>query len=241
MTRNQPLAEGRGFSRLLALSIVVVTAQLLHGCAGALKQWGAEISLVSQAADFDPAQLRAQSVGVLHAVVGFGLEGYSLQVSRSLSKTAASVLPHVRLVPPHTALSLINAQEGLARQYAQMIVGYGQSGILDRETLQRVGAALEAKYVLLPGMATFQQSISGRFSFFGFRLLQTRISILRLTVQLWDTQAGRIAWESSGEATLAGEDVREFRIPFEEIADHLWRQLLATLTPASRGVEPSDS
>jgi hypothetical protein len=31
-------------------------------------------------------------------------------------------------------------------------------------------------------MATFSQSTSGRFSFLGLRLIQTRISILRLTV-----------------------------------------------------------
>lgn len=237
---DRPMPAPLRSAQVLAIPILL-TGLVVSGCTGPLKQLGSEVSLISQAADFDAAQLRVHKVGVLHAVVGFGLEGYSLQVSRSLAKAVQSALPYVPLLPPHMAISLINGQEGLARQYTDMIVAYGQSGILDSHTLKQIGTALDAKYVLLPGMATFQQSISGRFSFFGLRLLQTRTSILRLTVQLWDTHTGRIVWESSGEATLAAEDVRELRIPFEEIADHLWRQLLANLGPAAATVETPDS
>ncbi len=84
---------------------------------------------------------------------------------------------------------------------------------------------------MIPGMGTFRQMMSGRLSLFGFRLFQTRTSLLRPTIQLWDTRTGRIAWESSGEATLAAEDVREVRIPFEDIAEHLWERLLKGLHP----------
>jgi hypothetical protein len=46
----------------------------------------------------------------------------------------------------------------------------------------------------------------------------------------WTSPADRpIVGESSGEATQAGEDVREFRIPFEEIARRLWSHLLNDL------------
>lgn len=220
---------------------LIVACLVVSGCAGPLKQWGSEVSLNSQASDFDPSQLRKQKVGILHAVVGFGLEGYSLQVSRSLAKAIEADLPYLQLIPPHESISLINSKKGLARLYTDMIIAYGQSGILDLQTLEQIGGALGAKYVLLPGMATFQQMISGRFSIFGFRLLQTRVSILRLTVQMWDAHTGRIAWESSGEATLAGEDVREYRIPFEEIAAHLWRQLLTTLPQTPAGSEQRES
>ena len=89
--------------------------------------------------------------------------------------------------------------------------------------------ALQAAYVFQPSLASFSQSMSGRFSFFGLRLLQTRVTMLRLSLQLWDTRTGDIVWEASGEATLAGEDVREFRIPFDEIARRLWTHMLDDL------------
>lgn len=100
---------------------------------------------------------------------------------------------------------------------------------MNRPVLDKVGRARNANDVFQPTLAAFSQSTSGRFSFFGLRLIQTRISILRLTVQLRETRSGKILWESSGEATLAGEDVREFRIPFEEIAQHLWERMLKDL------------
>lgn len=113
-----------------------------------------------------------------------------------------------------------------------MMAGHLQSGVLDRDMLAKIGRAVDADLVFLPLMAWFEQSISERFSFFGIRLLQTRVSVLRLSLELWDVHTGELAWEASGEATLAGEDVREFRIPFEEIAEHLWARLLTDLHPA---------
>src|SRR5581483_5093623 len=86
----------------------------------------------------------------------------------------------------------------------------------------------------------FTQTMSSRLSVFGLRLFQMRVSTLRLSVQIWDVRTGTIVWEAGGEATLAGEDMREFRIPFEEIARHLWRRILDQLPAATdRGAEPA--
>jgi hypothetical protein len=78
-------------------------------------------------------------------------------------------------------------------------------------------------------LAGFSQFTSSRLSILGLRIFQTRISTMRLSVQLWDTRSGEMAWEASGEATLATEDVRELRIPFEEIAARLWGRMLEDL------------
>lgn len=142
------------------------------------------------------------------------------------------------VVPPHEALSRIN-QEGLAAPYAAMVSDYLRSGILTRDVLNKVGLALNAPYVFQPSMAAFSQTMSSRFSFFGLRLFQTRVTQLRLSAQLWDTRTGEIVWEASGEATVGAEDVREFRLPFEEIAELLWRQILQELEAGSPGIVQS--
>ena len=208
--------------------IWLVTVVLLTACAGPLKQWGAETSLVAKAPSFAPSALENGRVAVLNAVVGVTLEGFAHQVSRSLGAAFEQSGRPITVVSAHETLSLIN-EAGLAVEYQDMVSGYIRTGILHRPVLEKVGRAIEAKYVLQPTLATFSQSMSGRFSFFGLRLIQTRISILRLTVQLWDTCTGKIVWESSGEMTLAGEDVREFRIPFEDIAQRLWERMLRDL------------
>ena len=224
----EALTRRRIFSRaaftLVGPMIVATTA-----CVGPLQQWGEETSLVSKSPSFRPSSLGSEPVAVLNAVVGFGLEGYSQQVSRSLSIALLDMTPAIKSIPAHEALSRIN-REGLSRDYARAVSDYIRSGILSRTELQNIGQALGVRYVFQPSMASFSQSMSGRFSFFGLRLIQTRISMLRLSVQLWNTESGEIVWEGSGEATLAGEDVREFRIPFEQIAARLWRRILEELT-----------
>lgn len=207
----------------------------LTGCVGPITQWGVESSLVSKSPAFVPTMLEHEKVAVLSAVAGFGLEGYSLEVSRSLATVLDQSNQSLQVIPPAETLSAVN-RVGLATDYAAMMTMYIRSGILNRTVLEKVGQATKAKFAFLPSMAAFTQTMSGRFSFFGLRLFQTRVSMLRLSVQLWDTRSGEIMWESSGEATLANEDVREFRIPFEEIAQRLWRRMLLDLWQERRPV-----
>ena len=201
---------------------------VLSGCLNAFTQWGDEVSLVSNAPSFTAENLKGEKVAILNAVVGFGLEGYSLQVSRTLSSALSSQKQVFDLIPVQTALSGIN-RNGLASDYARMISGYRESGILNREILEKLGKAINATYVIQPSMAAFSQFTSGRLSVLGLRLFHTRISTLRLSAQIWDTRTGELVWEASGEGTIATEDVREFRIPFEAIGQRLWGRILQSL------------
>lgn len=210
--------------RLLMMSCVLLST----ACVGPLQQWGEETTFHPKAPSFDPSTLKQEQAAVLSALVGFGLEGYAHQVSRSLANALTQTRIPIKSLSVHDALNRIN-REGLTAEYAGMVSGYGQTGILDRVGLEKIGRALHVAYVFQPSLASFSQSMSGRFSLLGLRLLQTRITTLRLTLQLWDTRTGEIVWESSGEATLASEDVREFRIPFDEIARRLWSHMLDDL------------
>ena len=108
-----------------------------------------------------------------------------------------------------------------------MVSGFARSGILDRERLQRIGTVLGSRYVLQPGLAEFTQTLVDRFEVSGFKLLRTRVTTLRLWLQLWDTQAGQIVWESAGEITVAAELLRgERAVPLTEIAQDLWSRMI---------------
>lgn len=221
------MIKKRRHRRLLTF-IWLVAAVLLVGCAGPLTQWQASTSLVSKASSFAPSALEHERVAVFNAEVSLTWEGFSHQVSRSLGAALEQRKRPIKVLPPYETLSLIN-EAGLAVEYQDMVSGYSRTGILHRPVLEKIGRSLDANYVFQPTLVMFSQSSSGRLSFFGLRLSQTRISILRLTMQLWDTRTGKILWESTGEATLADEDVRESRIPFEEIARHLWERMLDDL------------
>jgi len=210
--------------RALMISWLLIST----ACVGPLQQWGEETTFHPKAASFDPSALKQEQVAVLSATVGFGLEGYAHQVSHSLASALTQTRIPIKSLTVQDTLSRINV-EGLTGEYAGMVSTYTRTGILDREGLEKIGRALHVSYVFQPVLASFTQSMSGRLSVLGLRLIQTRVTFLRLTLQLWDTRTGEIVWESSGEATLAGEDIREARIPFDEIARRLWSHMLDDL------------
>jgi hypothetical protein len=81
--------------------------------------------------------------------------------------------------------------------------GFARNGILNRQLLRRIGRRLGSRYVLLPGLAQFEESIIDKVEAVGIKLVRNRVTTLRLWLQLWDSETGHIVWESSGEATTA--------------------------------------
>lgn len=118
-------------------------------------------------------------------------------------------------------------QQGLATEYGTLIAGFGRGGILESKPLRRIGSALSSRYVLLPGLAEFNQVIIDRLSISGWNIIQSRVTTLRLWLQLWDTQTGKIIWESAGEATVATKLLRsEQTVALDEIARKLWLRMI---------------
>lgn len=118
-------------------------------------------------------------------------------------------------------------QQGLAAEYGTLIAGFGRGGILESKPLRRIGSALSSRYVLLPGLAEFNQVIIDRLSISGWNIIQSRVTTLRLWLQLWDTQTGKIVWESAGEATVATKLLRsEQTVALDEIARKLWLRMI---------------
>jgi hypothetical protein len=129
-------------------------------------------------------------------------------------------------MPNHETVNVLNAQ-GLAAEYADLLSGFVRSGILERARLQRIGSTLGARYVLLPGLAEYNQILVDKFEAFGVKLVRNRVTTLRLWLQLWDTRTGQILWESAGEATVASEILMPERaVPLDEIAQKLWLRMI---------------
>ena len=108
-----------------------------------------------------------------------------------------------------------------------MFAGFARSGILERERLQRIGTALRSRYVLQPGLAEFNQILTDKFELASWKILRTRLSTLRLWLQVWDTQTGHILWESTGEVTVAAPVLsEESTVSLDEIAQKLWARMI---------------
>ena len=218
-------------------ALTVMCTFTLTSCIGAFKQWGDETTIVWKSPTFDPRALQNQPVAVLNALTSMSLEGYRHQVSQSLFLTFTKEKNSVQVLSPQETIGRLN-RAGLGKEVSSMTSDYFKSGILDRDTLRKVSQTLECQYVFQPSLAAFRQYMDDRLRFFGLRVFQTRVTILRLSLQIWDAHTGEIVWESSGEGTMAAEDVRDVMIPFEDITQKLWIKILSDLWPPEES--PSD-
>ncbi len=151
---------------------------------------------------FDTSDLARMPVVVLAFVAPGNLQGFSPTLSHALSGALAEVTPPIREIPTAETLNRLT-DKGLATEYADLRAGFARNGMLDRQRLRRIGSGLGSRYVLLPGLAQFDEEILDKFEAAGIKLLRNRVTTLRLWLQLWDSQTGHIVWESSGEVTTA--------------------------------------
>ncbi len=149
--------------------------------------------------------------------------------------------PEVKATGHHETLTKIN-QMGLAEEYTGIARDWHQSGILDRERLNRIGSALGVKYVLLPGWVGGDSSFEDRFVISGLRTVQTRTVWLRLLIQIWDVESGEIVYESFGGG-IGGREVVEAREGIKvALARKVWWSMIEDLKNGKtvsyyRGVE----
>ena len=198
---------------------------LLAGCTP-LSMWDTHITSTVKPESFGLAELTRKPVATLSPVTPAGFQGFSMFLSRALIAAISEASPSINEIPNYETINIIN-RKGLAADYAELISGFVRSGILERERLQRLGSALDSRYVLLPGLADFNQVLIDRFEMIGLKVVRNRVVTLRLWLQLWDTETGQIIWESTGESTTVSELLLPQRtVPFEEIGQKLWLRMI---------------
>jgi hypothetical protein len=205
--------------------ILAISIALLAGC-WPPRTWDAHTTSSLPAASLDLTTLTGERVATLGVVTPPALQGYGPALSHALVAALAEATPPLPAQPIPDTLNALN-QQGLAAEYADLLSGFARSGVLERKRLQSLGSALRVRYVLLPGLAGFDEVLADSFEISGLKIVRSRITTLRLWLQLWDTQTGRLLWESAGEARVASELLRPDRtVPFDETAQKLWLRII---------------
>jgi hypothetical protein len=200
-------------------------AALVAGCTP-LYMSDTYITSTPRTQSLDIGNLTAKPVAALGLIAPANLQGLGPSLSHALLAAFTKVQPPVRVIPAYETVSVINEQ-GLARNYTELLSGFGPGGILQRQQLGPIGSALGSRYVLLPGVAEFNQLIMDKYEVMGIKLVRTRVTTLRLWLQLWDVQTGRILWESAGEVTAVTALLNAKRtVPLEELAQTLWLRMI---------------
>jgi hypothetical protein len=204
---------------------IAFAAVLGAGCTP-IYTWDINTTSTARPPSFDVAELSREPVATVGLVASAGLQGHSTSLSHALVAALAQASPPIRGIPAHEIANALN-DRGLTPEYGDLLSGFARNGIIDRERLRRIGSALGFRYMLLPGLAQLDHAILDRFEIAGVKVVRTRVTVLRVWLQLWDARTGHIIWESAGEVATASEVVRHDRIvPVDEIAQKLWRRMI---------------
>lgn len=211
--------------RLLLLAIGLPSMVVTTGCFGPIHQWEAQTQSIVPAPS---SILLTERVAILPPLTASAQVGFRQALSSAFDRAMQAASPETRLVSSREVVNLLNAK-GLAADYRTLAAAYAQDGILEQPTLEQVGSVIGARYVFQLSLSSFAQEMEDRFVLFGWRIVQTRTSVLSLALQLWDTRTGAIIWSSTGETTMASDVLREIRIPFDLAAETLCEAMLLDL------------
>lgn len=91
------------------------------------------------------------------------------------------------------------------------------------------------RYLAQLSLAEFKQMSRGRLSFLGLRLVDTKQVVLRIFLQIWDSDTGGVAREGSSELSYAYDSAKENPAPFMKTAtlaaSRLYEELPGSRTP----------
>ena len=204
---------------------VAIALALFAGCRPP-HTWDAHTTAWPTPASCDLAGMARDGVATLGIVTPAGLQGFAPTLSHALAAALADGSPPIPALSIPDTLNAVN-EHGLAAPYADLLAGFGRSGVLERKRLQSLGTAVGCRYVLLPGVAGHDEVLVDRFEITGLKIVRSRITTLRLWLQLWDTRTGRMTCESAGEAKVASELLSADRtVPLEETAQKLWARII---------------
>lgn len=211
---------------LKSLSAVLSAVFLLAGCATV----GDQIvpTTLAKNINLKSGDLAKFRLAFLTPSTVTGQEQDRQSLALIFAETMQSSLPNVPIIPLSDTLGLIN-RAGLAETYRKMFDDYRETGIFAHDSLQKVGQAVGARYFAQLKLAGFSQDTFERFSLFGFRLFQTLHANIRLYLQIWDSDAGVIAWEGNEELNYAYDSSAERPVTFEAVVQEAARHLIAQL------------
>ncbi len=230
MISRSKMQHQPGTGRHVITAASLAFALLTGGCA-VTEQTRYEVE--ADAFSLGPSDLEQRGIGFLTPAAGTGREADKQSLAHSFAKELEAARPGAKVVPLPVILSAVNAAD-LDQQYKRMYRDYLETGILEGSVLERIGAQGAVRYLAQLSLADFQQQSRGRFSFLGLRLFDTKLSSMRVFMQIWDSQAGAVAWEGSVELNYAYDTAAEKPSPFTEAAQLAARRLYKELPGARR-------
>lgn len=208
--------DGDGMSRLFCAAALLCLLVFTGGCAASF----AQSNFVVREAYRSPAVEAGMSYDGVALISANGGMEHGVEFRKLLVDLVDQVIrkdrEDLRLVSYWEVLSAVNRHD-LNAEYSAMMKEYAITGVLDRNVLKKVGDIVGVKHFIHPRLVTFVQRKEGRLSLAGLSMIKTHESMVKLYIEVWDTETGNIDWVGIGEANMAHEHYKARPIPFEDV------------------------
>lgn len=214
-------------NRGLGASLILMMA-LTAGCSSSIYGWNVRTYSSPPFPSFNEVVLGHEPVAIFGALAQPGLLGSEIGIDAILAQVVRKVAPNIKVIGLKETVTRINGK-GLADEYTRMRMDALLTDMLSRDPLRKLGAAVGARYVFQPRLTAFTQTMTDRWSFVDVRIVQTRGSIMRMSLQLWDTETGELLWASLAETTVQSEAIAQDPVYFQDAARVTLGSIIADL------------
>lgn len=197
---------------------------LLPGCL-TMQQHGTLTIAADRPDSLKPGQLTKSGLAFVTPLTVTGQEQDRAALCLIFSQVFEELRPGVHIIPLTETLSNIN-RAGLADDYKRFMANYHGGELLDKTSLTQISKATGVRYIAQLKMANFQQESEGRFGVLGLQIVDTKKSSIRLSLQIWDSDDGSIAWEGAHELYMASDTVVANPISFRTVVEASARRLI---------------
>jgi hypothetical protein len=227
--------------RISTAASLVLLFMCMAGCSKSLYGWQVRTNSTPVSPSFDQTPIDGKRMAIFPTLATGPLQGTAVGMSHFLSQTLQTLTPTWNVLTEQETLTRINKQ-GLGVEYVRMRGNAEQSHLLDRPSLAKIGAALGVRYIFQPHLAGFTQTMTERWQIpaFDIRVMETRSSLLRVSMQLWEAESGELIWSSVAETVMESETVTQDPVFLEDairltfaslISDFLNRRTASKYTP----------
>lgn len=209
---------------------VLATVAMLSGCTSDGVQVDASTRSVTFVPGFDGRTLleaRPAAFAVLPALAPYQ-QGLGPVTGMTLMRAIEHVDPKARVQAGGIVLGRLNAA-GLGATWRDLAGGYVVSGVLERTELAKIAEAAGARYLLMPMLGAMATKTDTRLTFAGLVLGRTTSTTVDVSLQVWDSATGELAWASTGWCSLEAEVVLATRASLNRALEAVWVQMVTDL------------
>jgi hypothetical protein len=175
-----------------------------------------------------PGELEKYGVAFITPSTATGQEEEKQAIALIFAEVMKKDRPKIHCLTLPETINAVN-KAGQADDYKRMFVDYRDTGVFNKDVLQKVGTATGTKFVAQIKLMSFSQGSYDRLSGFGVRLVETKNAHLRLFFQIWDTENGYIVWEAVQELHYAVDSITEKTVTEKLIVDKAAKDFVAQL------------